>query len=175
MIGPKHSGKTSTGRLLADILREDFFDLDEVMESMTGKPPRTLYREGINVFRKAETDALAGLLANRKKMVAASGGGLIDNPEAMKLLEKNERVYLVFLGVSAETAWKRIVSAGGELPAFLEKTNPEKSHLEIHIRRSRLYRDAADLAIYAEGKSPQDLALEIFSYSPFNVQRGSIP
>ncbi|MDR0997648.1 MAG: hypothetical protein LBL70_01155, partial [Treponema sp.] len=64
LTGPKHSGKTSAGRALVRLLAEktdpaaSFIDLDELVEDRTGKSPRALYREGPEIFRKAEADAL---------------------------------------------------------------------------------------------------------------------
>ena len=163
LIGPKHCGKSCTGRALAEITGRIFYDLDEVIEANTGKPARALYREGVEIFRRAEAAAVSGLLAVDGSCVAAAGGGIIDNQAAMNLLAGSANAFLVYLEISAETAWKRIAgtSAGGELPAFLDKTNPQKSHSEIHARRSHLYRDTAHLTIAAENKSPREIAQEI--------------
>jgi shikimate kinase len=62
ITGPKHSGKTSAGKALAERLSGTFIDLDEFITRQTGKSPRALYLEGPGVFRKAEAGALAALL-----------------------------------------------------------------------------------------------------------------
>ena len=165
LTGPKHSGKTSIGRALAHMQKIKFYDLDELIETETGKSPRTLFREGAGIFRKAEADALSGLLKKNETCIAAAGGGLIDNNEAMNLLAQSPEIILINLEISVQTAWKRITenSAGGELPAFLDKTNPMQSHSEIHTRRARLYRNAARFTIEAEGKSPRMMSSEIIN------------
>ena len=171
LIGPKHSGKTSAGKKLASIININFYDLDEVMETETGKSPRELYKEGIEKFKVAELNALSGLLKKNENYAAAAGGGLIDNQQAMALLKNASDVILIYLEVSAGTAWKRIIdtAAGGELPAFLNKTDPKKSHFAIHERRANLYREAAHLTIVAEGKNPEELSAEIVSVIAVNV------
>jgi shikimate kinase len=163
LTGPKHSGKTRTGRVLADGREGRFIDLDELIETRTGKTPRALFKDGPEIFRAAEAKALAEILRNRKRLVVAAGGGLIDNREAMELLEKSRNTLVVCLEVSAGTAWNRILmtAAGGALPPFLQGTDPQKTHRQLHERRVRAYRDIAHIVINAENKSPGAIAGEI--------------
>jgi shikimate kinase len=172
LTGPKHSGKTGTGRALAGVWGkkrggeregERFIDLDEMIEKRTGKTPRTLFKEGPEIFKAAETDALAEILRRREKLVVAAGGGIIDNGEAMELLAKSRNIVIVCLDVSAATAWSRILktAAGGELPPFLQSADPRETHRQLHERRAGAYRAAAHIVINAEDKSPGAIAGEI--------------
>ena len=169
-IGPKHSGKTSAGKALAALLSCGFVDLDELVAQRSGKSPRALYGEGPEIFRKAEAGALAALFESGtaeslSSLVIASGGGLVDNPDALSLLEQNSaaghpQIISVFLDVSAKTAWERI-KAAGELPPFLKTENPQETHRSLHERRAAAYRQLASLVIDADGKGPQEIAQEI--------------
>jgi shikimate kinase len=173
LIGPKHAGKTSTGKALASLCGGEFTDLDECVEARTGKSARTLYREGREIFRRAEADALAALLAENAPdaacppalCVIASGGGLADNDAALSFLRQPYRApLLVYLDVSAETAWVRIeeqAAKTGELPPFLDTEDPRETHRQLHERRASLYREIAGLVIDAGQKSPASLAEEI--------------
>jgi shikimate kinase len=197
ITGPKHSGKSLCARALGKITGWKVVDLDELMEKQTGKSPRMLYREGPEIFRKAEAFALTSLILplgasaqeeteflpdkkfsvqpERGGLVVAAGGGLIDNPEAIALLTKmkippeaplplrRRKLIIVFLDVSQETAWQRILNtaAGGELPVFLDDENPKENHSVLHIRRSEAYKALAHLSVSAENKSPESLAGEI--------------
>ena len=164
LVGPKHSGKTSAGKALASLLSCGFVDLDELIAQRSGKSPRALYGEGPEVFRKAETEALAALLESETAgpssfLVVASGGGLVDNPDALSVMGRFQ-VAAVFLDVSAQIAWERI-RAEGELPPFLRTENPEGTHRTLHERRAAAYQQLASLVIKADGKSPQEIAQEI--------------
>jgi shikimate kinase len=164
LLGPKHSGKTSAGKALAALLSYGFVDLDELITQKTGKSPRALYSEGPEIFRKAEAEALATLFEaeSPSPLVIASGGGLIDNSDALSLLEKNADALSVFLDVSVETTWTRI-KAAGELPPFLKTENPEETHHSLHERRASAYRQFASLVIEADNKNPEEIAWEIKS------------
>jgi shikimate kinase len=169
LTGPKHAGKTSAGKALASLCGGGFADMDECIEARTGKSARALYREGRDIFRRAEADALAALLAENAPAlrVIAAGGGLADNDAALSLLRRMEprrAPLLVYLDVPAETAWARIeeqAAKTGELPPFLDTENPRETHRRLHERRASLYREIAGLVIDAGQKSPAALAEEI--------------
>ena len=165
LLGPKHSGKTSAGKELAALVSGGFVDLDASITQRTGKSPRALYIEGPDVFKQAEAGALAAIFEastaeSSSPLVIASGGGLIDNPDALPLLKNNTAAISVFLDVSVKTAWERIRKAG-ELPPFLKTENPAETHRSLHERRAVAYRQIASLVIKADDKNPQEIAREI--------------
>ncbi|GHT80080.1 shikimate kinase [Spirochaetia bacterium] len=189
LVGPKHAGKTSVGRALAALLGVSFTDLDECVETLSGKSPRSLYKEGADVFRRFEAEALGVLLdgadrnddgvsADRKSgLVIAAGGGLIDNRDVLALLnsggdgfsDTRPGPFLVYLEVSAATAWARIEQSAartGELPPFLSgdlsSARPQETHRLLHERRAAAYREIAALTVQGEGKTPEELGREIF-------------
>jgi shikimate kinase len=170
LAGPKHSGKTSAGRALADMVSGVFTDLDEHIQRKTGESPRTLYTQGPGIFREAEAKALEDLLntgagpdGSPAFNIIAAGGGIIDNPGALALCEKTG-VVSVYLEVSAETAWERIRRAAENegLPPFLNTPNPRESHRLLHERRAAAYRAWARFRVSGEGKSPEEIAGEIY-------------
>jgi shikimate kinase len=177
LVGPKHTGKTSAGLALAALLAAEFIDLDALIESRTGKSPRTLYTEGPERFQEAETQALESIIRPRprRRRVVAAGGGLIDNPGAMALLKGPGGPLLIYLELSSETAWERILLSartGGGLPPFLDTGSPRDTHRRLHERRSAAYKDCAHISIAAEGKTAGAIGEEIVSRLE---QRGEWP
>jgi shikimate kinase len=169
IVGPKHSGKTSAGKALARLCSAEFIDLDELVERRTGKSPRALYREGPEVFRRAEAEALRALLEGEAggppegALIAAAGGGLADNKGALEILNGSPAAITVYIEVPAERAWERIRAAAdqsGELPPFLDTEDPRETHRLLHERRSRAYRELAKIAVEAED-SPEETAAKI--------------
>jgi shikimate kinase len=192
ITGPKHSGKTTAGVVLARLLGAEFVDLDEVVEKQTGKSPRSLFKEGPELFRQAEARALASLMsptapgtAGRGQGVArvvAAGGGLVDNAEALELLRGHaffgKEGAIVYLEVSADTAWERIRKAAketGEWPAFLNPENPRETNAALHARRGAAYREIASLTVNGEGKTAEAIGREIaFLLAPAALRRETV-
>jgi shikimate kinase len=171
LTGPKHSGKTSAGLALRDILGGGFIDVDAVIAEHEGRGVRELYKLGKGVFEAAEARAVSFIRAKAKAgtapVIIAAGGGIIDNLPAMKALTQDGGVTVVYLEVSAGTAWKRIEETaqnGGGLPAFLDVKNPKETHAALHERRSAAYKKKADFIVDAEGKTPKDIAELIAAY-----------
>jgi shikimate kinase len=181
LTGPKHCGKTSAGRALAALLSCEFTDIDELIQKITGKSPRELYSESPLVFRNAEAEALASLIKFSKEKISpnvfnadtgqnnqnevyhviAAGGGIIDNTKACELL-KSYQADIVFIDISANTAWKRI-EASGELPPFLRTDNPRETHRILHERRSAAYSKLANIIINAEGMGSDQITDSVFN------------
>jgi len=168
ITGPKHSGKTLCAGALAKISGGVAADLDELVTKKAGKTPRELFKEGPEIFRKAEASVLASLALTAKSenslIIIAAGGGLIDNPEALALLSQHKEIITVYLDVPPETAWQRILhtaSVDGELPPFLKTENPKETHLALHKRRAEGYKALAQFTVPADNKSPEEIADEI--------------
>ncbi|MBQ1794978.1 MAG: shikimate kinase, partial [Treponema sp.] len=45
LMGIKHCGKSTQGKILAKKMGSDFYDTDEVIAEQTGKSPRQIYTE----------------------------------------------------------------------------------------------------------------------------------
>jgi shikimate kinase len=165
LTGPKHSGKTSAGRELALLCSCSFIDLDEQILQRTGKSPRQLFSEAPAVFQKAETEAMAVVASAETEggqgCVIATGGGIIDNPDTAAIFKKSGAV-VVYLNISAATAWRRIANSANGLPPFLKTENPQETHRSLHERRSAAYLQIADIVIETEGKTSKEIAAEIF-------------
>ena len=165
ITGPKHSGKSCTALVLGQITKREAVDLDEIVERQTGKSPRELYKEGPELFRKAEALALISLTQKPESsgLIIAAGGGLIDNTDALEILAQHKEIVTVYLEVSPETAWQRILqtASGKELPPFLNTENPRETHFALHQRRGEAYKTLAQITVSGENRSPEQIAREI--------------
>ena len=164
LMGIKHCGKSTQGRLLAKKLSLPFFDTDTLIEDATGKSPRQIYNEsGADAFKKAELEACQKLsdelCAKGTSAVIATGGGICMNQGAVEKLRSLGRC--VFLIADEKLAADRIVreahtSDDGELtnlPAYIACKNPGSS-LEVrkifhdfYVERTKLYSKIADLCV----------------------------
>ena len=70
------SGKSTVGRLVAEKLGLDFYDLDAEIESVEKRTIADIFAEGgEDLFRKLEANALKETIAGPNTFVMAAGGG----------------------------------------------------------------------------------------------------
>ncbi|GMO30303.1 MAG: shikimate kinase [Termitinemataceae bacterium] len=164
LVGAKHCGKTSAGSALQNIIKVAFIDIDKKIEEVYKKTVREIYKEGAEVFRAAEAECLKNIFTNTDSpIIISTGGGIIDN-EAAKTIITGTPAVVVYLEISAETAYKRILQNSkktGSLPPFLECDDPQAAHKKLHDDRACRYKEWADITINAEAKTQNEIALEI--------------
>ena len=78
LAGFMGSGKTTTGKALAELLVKEFYDLDSSIENFVGKPVSTIIENfGLEYFRKIENQQLAQICQQTNSVIALGGGSLI--------------------------------------------------------------------------------------------------
>ena len=96
LSGMPASGKSTVGKLLAQEIGREFFDLDEEIVRVEGRSiPEIFSTEGEIYFRNLETQILCDVLANKKGIVLATGGGAILKDENIDLLHRNGKIYFI--------------------------------------------------------------------------------
>src|SRR5690242_2674350 len=106
LIGFMGAGKTSVGRLVAEQLRFDYLDTDELIVSRTGRTIAEIFKtDGEPAFRALECQVVADL-TSRVKTLISTGGGLPVNPANLASLKTHALV--VCLWASPEKIWERV-------------------------------------------------------------------
>ena len=94
LVGMMGAGKSTVGQVLAQQLGYQFFDTDAVIEQATGQAIATLFAElGEPGFREMERRVL-GELAAYTRLVVATGGGIVTQPENWGILRQGVVVWL---------------------------------------------------------------------------------
>jgi shikimate kinase len=157
LIGFMGSGKTSTGKILADRLNFLFIDLDDIIELSLKMPISEIFeKHGEEYFRNTETNSIKKIYVN-KNCVFACGGGVIVRHENIKIIKQNSTV--IFLHVSPTEAFKRLKSENNR--PLLNAPDKLKAITELMEKRDFLYRDASDLTVKTDFKNPEETAEEI--------------
>jgi len=95
LIGMPGSGKSTIGRQLAKRLDKEFIDLDDVITTNAGIPiPEIFANHGESVFRNMETFTVKEY-AKQKKLVIATGGGVILRKDNMDALMQNSVIVFI--------------------------------------------------------------------------------
>ncbi len=171
LMGCKHCGKTTQGKLLAEKLGYDFYDTDDEITRLRGMEYRALYRtKGVAEFTMAEEEACEELVkANKNKnLVIATGGGICDNPPALHALR--DCATFVFLRLDIKHSVKRIMDKIEQTefgtfknaPAYVMDENPtslvqiQEILMNKYTARYQQYETIADLVVDVKNAPIED-------------------
>jgi len=165
LCGFSGSGKTETGKLLADMFEYGFTDTDAIVEEVLGKSiPEIFAKMGEAKFRFAESDVVR-MSIKRKPRVISLGGGAVDDEKTLGWVK--DKGVLVYLRVKPETVYERLRDSHIRpmLEAFSQSEENQREAVMKRIRALLSEREAyflkADLVVDTEGKSAADVAGEI--------------
>jgi shikimate kinase len=154
LIGMMGSGKSTTGKLLAEKLDYRFFDTDEVITQATGLTISQIFAEaGEAEFRKIETQVLSQLSAYTR-LVVATGGGII--LERMNWSHMQQGL-VIWLEVDPETLCSRLKE--DTTRPLLQDTDPQQTLKTLLEQRHRLYAQA-DIKVYVEEHNSPDVVVD---------------
>ena len=84
------SGKSRTGRALAERLGRTFVDTDAVIVERAGKSITDIFaQDGEAAFRQMERDIIAEIARNEAPQVVSLGGGALNQPENLKVIRES--------------------------------------------------------------------------------------
>ena len=114
------SGKTTVGKLVANILGKKFIDTDAEIFNATGKTPAEIIEtSGEKTFRDTETEIIKRLAVDTGAVIA-TGGGAVLRGENVSALKVNGVVFYIKRDLSLLTAENRPLSAGGGIARLYE-------------------------------------------------------
>ncbi len=96
LTGMPGSGKSTVGKALAEALNRPFFDSDEEIVALAGKPISTIFaEEGEAAFRDLEGLVLGRLANENTGAVIATGGGAVLREENIHALKRTGKIYFL--------------------------------------------------------------------------------
>lgn len=155
LVGPMGAGKTTVGRLLAEVWQVGFRDTDADVEHAAGKPVSEIFvDDGEAAFRAFERDAVVRALGEHDGVLAL-GGGAVMTPAVRAALEGHR---VVFLKVGLADAVKRVGMGTGR-PLLLGNVRARVK--QLLDERTPVYEAAATLVIDTDGREPAAVAEQI--------------
>lgn len=142
-------GKTTIGRQLAKLLGYEFIDSDHEIEARTGASISWIFDvEGEAGFRQRE-QAMIDALSQRSRIVLATGGGAVINPDNREALKK--RGIVVYLKADIDELLRR--TAHDKNRPLLQTDNPRDKLTALLKEREPWYIEVADLVFDTQRKN----------------------
>ena len=161
LVGMMGSGKTSTGRPLAERLGYGFVDADAVIEQAAGcSIPDIFDRDGEAGFRSLESQVLSAI-SQRHSLVVATGGGVVTQPENWGLLHSG---IVIWLDVVPDQLLQRL-NADSTVRPLLQTADPEAALNALLNERRPLYAEA-DITVVINDETPEAVADGILQLVP---------
>ena len=165
LVGMMGSGKTSTGRPLAERLGYGFVDADAVIEQAAGcSIPEIFERDGEAGFRSLESQVLSAI-SQRHSLVVATGGGVVTQPENWGLLHSG---IVIWLDVVPDQLLHRL-NADSTVRPLLQTSDPAAALNALLNERRPLYSEA-DLTVVINDETPEAVADGILQLLPSLLQ-----
>jgi XRE family aerobic/anaerobic benzoate catabolism transcriptional regulator len=147
LVGLRGAGKTTLGQMLARQLNWPFVEIDRVIEQEYGASIAMLIdMSGVSAFRRHERAALEKVVAEHDKVVIATAGGIVSNPETYALLLR--RTHTVWVRALPQEHMSRVIAQGdfrpmaenraamADLLAILEARSPDYAQSEEELDTS---------------------------------------
>ncbi|MDC2983014.1 shikimate kinase [Pseudomonadota bacterium] len=137
LIGMAGAGKSSIGKKLANHLKFDLIDSDQLIEANWNKSLQEILVEtGTQEFKKIEEAAILSVELNQT--VLATGGSAIFSKKAMNHIKSNSSV--IYLEVSFEDIMDRIPDFSNR--GFIKRA--DQTMEDAFNERESIYREFAD-------------------------------
>ena len=155
LIGMRGAGKTTTGKLVADLLDLSFVDLDSLLEIEAKQTiPEIIKESGWEEFRRRELAVLKKTTKEKPiNHVFACGGGIVEIPEARKVLidfhKSGSLVLLVQRNIDDVIAYLQLDKSR---PAYVDDMR------SVWERRKDLYVQCSNYQHYSQKAPTKSLA-----------------
>ena len=139
LIGMMGTGKSKFGRQIANILKFNFYDIDQMIEKELKMSIKEVFKKNGEIFfRKLEKKTINNLILkinkNKEKVIVSIGGGGFDDEETRELLLNNTNV--IWLNTPVDVLVQR-VGDGSKRPMIRGSTRD--SIIQLLKIRTRYY------------------------------------
>jgi shikimate kinase len=155
LIGYRGTGKSRVGALLSKRLGLPYIAMDAAVVARAGLTiPEIVERYGWVGFRDLESQE-AQELGSRDNLIIDTGGGVVERPGNIEMLQQNARIF--WLKASVDTIVARI-RRDDQRPALTKGKSFTEEVAEVLERRTPLYRAAAHHEIETDLLTPEQVA-----------------
>ena len=160
LLGYMGSGKSHLGKLLAETLNYQFYDLDEKIEmDHKAKISEIFSNRGEIFFRKAERKALEEMIQLDDNAVVALGGGTPCYGDNMEIIKNAAGVKSFYLKQDIQTLKGRLILEKDHRPmiSHLETDAEIEEFIRKHLFERGFYYNQSDYIIDCQAKSASQI------------------
>lgn len=155
LIGLMGVGKTTVGRLLAEVLGRPFADTDAVVEQEAGSTVAEIFAgQGERRFRELEGAAVRKVAALRGQVIAVGGGAVLDPANVTQLRSTGD---LVLLDGDPQTLSQRVADTASR-PLLTGDTDTVARLATLRATRAAAYSAAAAHVVDTSQRRPEEVA-----------------
>lgn len=163
LTGYMASGKSVVGKVLADELGVEYFDLDKLIEQKNNKSVQEIFdQNGEIFFRKQEYLLLNEWIEQPQSFVLSLGGGTPCYANN-HLVFQREDVLSVYLKAKVTTLADRIEADEDNRP-LLSNISDKKSYIGQHLLERSFYYNQAKFSVNTDDKTIGEIVTEIKSF-----------
>ena len=164
LVGPRASGKTTVGSMVAQLLHRDFIDTDQALCDIEGQSVALLVeRHGWDYFRAKESLCLLRILeqAPPQGLVVSTGGGMVLATQNRALMRQEGTVFYLCAPAPLLAARLAADPAHAQRPSLTGLPLVEEVE-QVLLQRDALYRQAAHHVLDA-AQPPPSLARSVLA------------
>ncbi len=155
LIGYRGTGKSIVGKLVSERLRMKCISMDSrIVEKAGMSIPDIVENHGWTTFRDMESEVTREL-TELDDIIIDTGGGVIERPENIDVLQGNSCI--IWLKASVSAIVSRI-QEGTERPSLTGEKSFTEEVAEVLERRTSKYRSAAQYEIDTDQLTPEQVA-----------------
>ncbi len=159
LTGPPGAGKTTIGRLCAELLKYDFIDIDEGIVARAGKSiPDIFQQQGEVAFRALEREAVVQAAGQDRRVIALGGGALLDDDNRALTAAAGP---VICLRATEESIRARLGAESGR--PLLQGGEKDGFALRALLRERATHYDSFALQLHTDALTPQAAAEHIVS------------
>uniref|UniRef100_A0A453D9S8 shikimate kinase n=1 Tax=Aegilops tauschii subsp. strangulata TaxID=200361 RepID=A0A453D9S8_AEGTS len=179
LVGMMGSGKTTVGKIIAEVLGYSFFDSDKLVEQSVGIPSVAeifqVHSEAF--FRDNESEVLRDL-SSMHRLIVATGGGAVIRPINWSYMRKG---LTIWLDVPLDALARRIAAVGTASRPLLHQESGDP-YAKAYAKLTALFEQRMDSYANADARvslenialkqghndvnvlTPSAIAIEVFEY-----------
>lgn len=157
LVGMMGSGKSVTGRKLAEMMRYPFVDLDDCLQKKMQRTISDIFSKDGEAFFRLQEAAVLQEVSAVKPQVVSTGGGVVLNPGNIRRMRETGTV--IYLETSLEALWQRVRNRD-ERP-LLKTQNPRETLSQLLESRRGIYEKESNLKVNTDGQTAEAVAEQI--------------